>query len=160
MRKYLRSCLISFEVAMRLKKKIILLLTAVISFITVTCLSGCSSIAVDGEKLTNPCEIVLNETGFSSHIDIITDRKEIEKVFSAFDGADFKLTEEDLAENDGQYFPEIYVTMQFCDKTYWFFVAENGRTRCLYNDKSYISEEGAVDYNALKEYIHKLKEKK
>lgn len=145
---------------MKIKNKFTVFLVAVILLLAVTCFSGCSSITVDGKKLKNPTCIYIQETGFSSHVDILTNGKDIAKVYSFFDGAKFELSDEKLTENDGDIYREICVDVFFGDISYAFHVAENGKTICYFGDDSYISTESAVDYGALKEYIKKLKEGK
>ena len=145
--------LISYEVVMKLRKKIILLLTVFISFIAVTCLSGCSSITVDGKRLTNPEKITLWRVGLYSPFFEITNKKEIEKILSFFDGTEFVLSDDVLTEADGNVNFEESVWLRFGEDAYYISVAENGKAECAFGDNHYITAECTVDYNGLKAYV-------
>ena len=145
---------------MKIKKKLTVFLLAIISLFTVLCFSGCSSITIDGKKLRNPNCIYLLETGFSSHVDILTDEEDIDEVFSLFNGAKFVLSDEALTESDGNIFRAIHVDLIFGERNYSFNIAENGKAVCYFGENTYISDENSVDYAALKEFINNLKEKK
>ena len=153
--KCLRALLIFNKEEGKIKKKIVLFLTVVIAVLTVVVFSACSSISitVDGKKLKYPDSIKLWRVGLYCPFSEITSRKEIEKVYSFFDGAEFVLSDEELTEADGNINFEESVMIRFGKNTYNVSVAENGKAECCYNDKHYITTEGAVDYNALKAYV-------
>ena len=135
-----------------MKRKIILF-WAVIIISVALCLSGCSSIAVGGKKLRRPDKISLYRLGLYSYDCDITDKKETEKIFSFFDGADFVLSDGKLSEDDGNLNFKEFVGIWFGEDCYFIDIAENGRAQCTFGDKSYITEAGAVDYTALRDFV-------
>ena len=139
---------------MKIKRRFILFLAAVISILAVACLSGCSSITVDGEKLKRPDMIVLFRLGLYSPENIRT-AKEIKKVYSFFDGAEFVLSDEQLTEEDGNINRKETLSMYYGEVGYYISVAENGKAECTFGDNHYITEEGTVDYAGLRAFVDK-----
>ena len=136
------------------KKRFTVFWAVIISVVAVVCLSGCSSITVGGKKLRNPDKITLFRVGLYSYDCDVRDRKEINRVFSFFDGAKFVLSDDTLTEEDGNINLSERVWIYFGDDCYYIDVAQNGRAECTFGDRHYITQIGAVDYGALEEFVN------
>lgn len=138
---------------MRLKKKIFLFVSVIISLLAVASLSGCSSITVGGKTLKRPDEITLYRLGLYSPFSTFKKKSEIDNIYSFFNKAEFVLSNEVLTEADGNVIFEEDLELCFGNDTYYVTVAENGKAECSISDTHYITTAGAVDYNGLKTFV-------
>lgn len=139
---------------MKLRKFIVTILTLISTVCIAFGFSGCDTSGFLSEKGYNvPNSIELQESPLSSYIEQIEDETEINKIYAMFNSVEFKQLDT-LSEENDYILLGLSVCMDYEDSIIYFYVAENGKSIYDISDSIYISQENAVDYNLLKNYIN------
>ncbi len=122
--------------------------------------SGCGGVWLDGKKIGKPVNAQMMRALYYSTILFINEADDFEALCSIFDGVEYTSIE-DLSEEDSYVFNGVSVCFYYLSgETADMLVSADGKSHCSYKDNQYITEVGAVDYEALIDLVTKLEQEK